>query len=284
MSDLQTMSASGAGPATPSSAPDMCHFVPEPERGVLQAFVLLADLMMPEETKAAVARAHVAWRMAQMVGYEPDWHPAAAARLLHLGRVVAKDTDPTQLPAELLRLAPSPDALHHHLAARILGTTSLLQGVAELVAHHEHPERLEDERVRRGAEIVRSSLELQRLLASTPGALNGPNIPGLANLPNPGGNGDVGATNNLSNHGPTTDDAREESTDDVLHVRVIDLQPAMITAAPIRSKDGKVLLAKGYQLTPRIIGLLTHVASEQGIEEPLLVRLPASARGPGEDG
>ena len=68
--------------------------------------------------------------------------------------------------------------------------------------------------------------------------------------------------------------------DEILEVRVIDLQPAMITAAPIRSKDGKVLLAKGYQLTPRIIGLLTHVASEQGIEEPLQVRLPVEARGP----
>ena len=71
-----------------SSAPDLCAIAPQPERGVLRAFVELADLVMPDEQRPAVARAHVAWRMAQMVGYEPAWHPAAAARLLHLGRVV----------------------------------------------------------------------------------------------------------------------------------------------------------------------------------------------------
>ncbi len=247
---------------------ELCHVAPQPQRGMLQAFVDLLDLALPERTTEANLRAAAAFHLARVSGFEPAWQPAAVARLLHLGLLVPEEPVAPTLAGHL----PSTERDEYAclVGARILSHIESLTPLAEMMRHHRNPERIATPHLRRGAEIVRSAIALQSMMTAMH---RGPSEP-RGRCPTTLDGHLVGTTSSDTQEPrPVTGDATDANPPEIYELPVVRLQPHMVTAAEVLDRQGKVLLAKGYRLTPRTIALLMRAAQEGNVQEPILVCL-----------
>ena len=158
-------------------------------------------------------------------------------------------------------------ASHPEVAWRLLSQIPRLDEVAEIVRRQQQPpDPKASAEVRQGAAILKLALEFDRRLLSgepvaqvrqTLFANEGTHPPELLKL--------------LRDYTPE----KEEIT---RSVKVAELRPGMTLVEEVRSGDGKVLVARGFEVSPVLIERLRRFSEGVGVVEPLWVRLRVAAQ------
>lgn len=242
------------------------------ERTLAGAVAVLTDVLgltSPQLFTRTTAVRRIVRCLAEQLGLQNAWKLDMAAMLSWLGCVaVPQETleryfngqPPVRDDERLL-------ASHPEVAWRLLSQIPRLDEVAEIVRRQQQPpDAKASHEVRQGASILKLALEFDRRLLSgepvaqvrmTMFANEGAHPPELLKL--------------LRDYTPE----KEEIT---RSVKVGELRPGMTLVEEVRAGDGKVLVAKGFEVSHVLIERLKRFSEGVGVVEPLWVRLRVAAQ------
>jgi len=231
-------------------------------RGSISALVDVLALTNP----AAFGRAMRLRSGVQLLGERLDmtdaWEVEIAAMLLQLGAVTLPDATAERLytgavlsEAEQAMVAAVPDATQ-----RILGHVPRLEGVQQILADVGRPFRGEGPPPSMGGRMLRIVADYDELES------RGTTRPAvLATMRGRDGVYDRQLLDAYAlARGPS------EPVDEIVEVRLIDLQVGMTLADDVRHRNGSLLIARGYKVTAALIDRLEHLPRGH-LREPLRV-------------
>jgi response regulator RpfG family c-di-GMP phosphodiesterase len=200
--------------------------------------------------------------LAERLGMTDAWEVEIAAMLLQLGAVTLPDATAERLyagavlsEAEQMMVAAVPNATQ-----RIIGHVPRLEGVQQILADVGRPFRGEGPPPSMGGRMLRIVADYDELES------RGTTRPAvLATMRGRDGVYDRQLLDAYAlARGPS------EPVDEVVEVRLIDLQVGMTLADDVRHRNGSLLIARGYTVTGALIDRLDHLPRGD-VREPLRV-------------
>jgi response regulator RpfG family c-di-GMP phosphodiesterase len=231
-------------------------------RGSISALVDVLALTNPAAFGRAMRLRSGVQLLAKRLGMTDAWEVEIAAMLLQLGAVTLPDATAERLytgavlsEAEQEMVAAVPVATQ-----RILGHLPRLEGVQQILADVGRPYRGEGPPPSMGGRMLRIVADYDELES------RGTTRPAvLATMRGRDGVYDRQLLDAYAlAHGPS------EPVDEVVQVRLIDLQVGMTLADDVRHRNGSLLIARGYKVTAALIDRLEHLPRGH-LREPLRV-------------
>jgi len=231
-------------------------------RGGITALVDVLALTNPAAFGRAMRLRSGVQLLAERIDMTDAWEVEIAAMLLQLGAVTLPDATAERLyagavlsEAEQAMVAAVPAATQ-----RILGHVPRLEGVQQILADVGRPYRGEGRPPSMGGRMLRIVADYDELES------RGTTRPAvLATMRGRDGVYDRQLLDAYAlAHGPS------EPVDEVVEVRLIDLQPGMTLADDVRHRNGGLLIARGYKVTAALIERLDHLPRGH-LREPLRV-------------
>jgi response regulator RpfG family c-di-GMP phosphodiesterase len=231
-------------------------------RGSITALVDVLALTNPAAFGRAMRLRSGVQLLAERIDMTDAWEVEIAAMLLQLGAVTLPDATAERLyagavlsEAEQAMVAAVPAATQ-----RILGHVPRLEGVQQILADVGRPYRGEGRPPSMGGRMLRIVADYDELES------RGTTRPAvLATMRGRDGVYDRQLLDAYAlARGPS------EPVDEVVEVRLIDLQPGMTLADDVRHRNGGLLIARGYKVTAALIERLDHLPRGH-LREPLRV-------------
>jgi response regulator RpfG family c-di-GMP phosphodiesterase len=231
-------------------------------RGSVMALVDVLALTNPAAFGRAMRLRSGVHLLAERAGMADSWEVEIAAMLVQLGAVTLPDATAERLYAgavlseeEQVMVATVPSATQ-----RILGHVPRLEGVQQILADVERPFRGEGQSPSLGGRMLRIVADYDELES------RGTTRPAvLSTMRNRAG---VYDTQLLDAYALARGASRP--AEEVVEVRLIDLSAGMTLADDVRHRNGSLLIARGYKVTPALIERLGHLPRGH-VREPLRV-------------
>jgi response regulator RpfG family c-di-GMP phosphodiesterase len=231
-------------------------------RGSIKALVDVLALTNPAAFGRAMRLRSGVQLLAERVGLDDVWELEISAMLLQLGAVTLPDATAERLYAgailseeEQLMVATVPQTTQ-----RIVGHIPRLEGVREILADVDRPLRGDGPPPSTGARMLRIVADYDELES------RGTTRPAvLATMRSRHGVYDTQLLDAYAlARGPS------ETVDQIVEIRLIDLCAGMTLADDVRHRNGGLLIARGYKVTPALIDRLSHLPRGD-VREPLRV-------------
>jgi response regulator RpfG family c-di-GMP phosphodiesterase len=231
-------------------------------RGSVSALVDVLALTNPAAFGRAMRLRSGVQLLAERVGMTEAWEVEIAAMLLQLGAVTLPDATAERLYTGAV-LSEAEQAMVDAVPAatqRILGHVPRLEGVQQILADVGRPFRGEGPPPSMGGRMLRIVADYDELES------RGTTRPAvLATMRGRDGVYDRQLLDAYAlARGPS------EPVDEVVEVRLIDLQVGMTLADDVRHRNGSLLIARGYKVTAALIDRLEHLPRGH-LREPLRV-------------
>jgi response regulator RpfG family c-di-GMP phosphodiesterase len=243
-------------------------------RGSIKVLSEILHLLNPEAFGRASRITRHARKIASAMGITKVWQIETAAALSQIGCVILPETALKKLySGEVLTPEESQlFAMHPYVGSDLLSHIPRMETIAKIIANQEksfeEPQPpggpKQDGEIPLGARILKAVLDFDTCKAR--------------------GVSDGEAFSRLSKGTPRYDPAVlaafhevlvDESHDEERVVGVEDLIDGMILAQDVRLVDGRMLVARGYEVNRTLRERLKNFATRTGIKEPIYVIVPA---------
>ena len=242
--------------------------------GSVKVLPEILHLLNPEAFGRASRITRYARKIASAMGVADAWQIETAAALSQIGCVVLPETALKKLykGEELSGEESQLFAMHPYVGSDLLSHIPRMETIANIIANQEKdfddPEALQESKqgdeIPQGARILKVVLDFDTLKAR--GVTDGEAFAKLSK----------GSTRyDPAVLGALYEILAAESSDEERVVRVADLIDGMILAQDVRLTDGRMLVARGYEVNRALRERLKNFSVRTGIKEPITVIVPA---------
>jgi response regulator RpfG family c-di-GMP phosphodiesterase len=244
-------------------------------RGSVKVLCEILHLLNPEAFGRASRITRYARKLASTMGVADVWQIETAAALSQIGCVILPETALQKLykGEELSGEESQLFAMHPFIASDLLSHIPRMQTIAEIIANQEKDldepgavqESKQGDHIPLGARILKVVLDFDTLKAR--GVSDGEAFAGLSK-------------GRRARYDPAVlaalhDTLAAESSDEERDVSVEGLIDGMILARDVRLLDGRILVARGYEVNRTLRERLKNFALRPGIKQPIAVIVPA---------
>jgi len=243
-------------------------------RGSVKVLSEILHLLNPEAFGRASRITRYARKIASAMRVSDVWQIETAAALSQIGCVVLPETALKKLykGEELSGEESQLFAMHPYVGSDLLSHIPRMQTIAKIIANQDkgfddpgsarEPRQAED--IPLGARILKVVLDLDTLKAR--GVPNGEAFARLSKRPARYDPAVLAALHEI---------LASESGDEERAVSVADLVDGMILAQDVRLMDGRMLVARGYEVNRTLRERIKNFSARTGIKEPIMVIVPA---------
>jgi response regulator RpfG family c-di-GMP phosphodiesterase len=243
-------------------------------RGSIKVLTEILHLLNPEAFGRASRITRYARKVATAMGVSDVWQIETAAALSQIGCVILPETALKKLykGVDLSGEEAQLFAMHPYIGSDLLSHIPRMQTIAKIIANQEKnfddsasgPESKEEEGIPLGAGILKVVLDFDTLKAR--GVANGEAFGELAKGPVRYDPAVLAALHEI---------LVAESGDEERIVSATELVDGMILVQDMRLLDGRILVARGYEVNRTLRERIKNFSVRPGIKEPLKVIVPA---------
>ena len=243
-------------------------------RGSVKVLSEILHLLNPEAFGRASRITRHASKVASAMGVSDVWQIETAAALSQIGCVILPETALKKLykGEDLSGEESQLFAMHPYIASDLLSHIPRMQTIAKIIANQEKDfedqgsmqEYKQGEGIPLGARILKVLLDFDTLKAR--GVSDGDAFSKLSKRPARYDPAVLGALHEI---------LAAESGDEERAVSVADLVDGMILAQDVRLMDGRMLVARGYEVNRTLRERIKNFSVRTGIREPITVIVPA---------